>query len=58
MVTAQEIPDAAARLKAQNDIRTAGLQLLGGTVIALGAYFTWQNVLTNREGGASNERGS
>jgi len=39
-----------ARAKARNDVRTAALQLLGGTVLALGAYFTWQNVLTNREG--------
>jgi len=39
-----------AQAKARNDVRTAALQLLGGTVLALGAYFTWQNVLTNREG--------
>lgn len=49
MVTDRELPDAAARLKAENDIRTTGLQLIGGTVLALGAYLTWQNVLTNRE---------
>lgn len=48
-VTEQDVPEAADRLKARTDIRTAGLQVLGGLVILFGAYLTWQNVLTNRE---------
>jgi hypothetical protein len=49
MVTSNDLPKMKDRLEAQNDIRTTGLQLLGGAVLALGAYLTWQNVLTNRE---------
>jgi Pentapeptide repeats (8 copies) len=50
MVTSADAPDMKERLDAQNDIRTTGLQLLGGAVLTLGAYLTWQNVLISREG--------
>jgi hypothetical protein len=37
-------------LKAQNDIRTTLLQALAGTVLAIGAYLTFRQLLITREG--------
>jgi hypothetical protein len=41
---------AADELKAQSDVRTSLLQLLGGMLLATGAYLTWRQLQTNREG--------
>lgn len=38
------------RLKLQNDARSTLLQGLGGTVLLLGAFFTWQQLRVTREG--------
>jgi hypothetical protein len=38
------------RLKLQNDVRGTLLQGLGGTVLILGAFFTWQQLRATREG--------
>jgi hypothetical protein len=38
------------RLKARNDVRTAGLQLIGALVIIVGGTFTWRTVWLTREG--------
>lgn len=40
----------AARLKAENDVRTAALQLLGGVLVAGGLYFTARTYVLGREG--------
>jgi uncharacterized protein YjbI with pentapeptide repeats len=37
-------------LKAQNEVRTTLLQGLGGIVLLVGAYFTWRQLHTAREG--------
>jgi hypothetical protein len=50
MTRGEEFKSAADRLKAENDIRTAGLQLLAGAVLALGAVFTGITLVFNREG--------
>ena len=49
VVDDSEFKMPAARLKAENDIRTIGIQFLGGAVLALGALFTAINVVFNRE---------
>ncbi len=50
VVTADEVPDAAERESLQNDVRTTGLQLLAGLVLATGAVFTARTYLLGREG--------
>jgi hypothetical protein len=50
LVSSHAVPDAAARLKLQNDIRTTLLQGLGGIVLLIGAYLTWRQLQVNREG--------
>lgn len=50
MTRGEEFKSAADRLKAENDIRTAGLQLLAGAVLAFGAVFTGITLVFNREG--------
>jgi hypothetical protein len=40
---------ASKRIEAENDVRTTGLQFLGGAVLALGALFTGITVVYNRE---------
>jgi hypothetical protein len=37
-------------LKAQNEVRTTLLQGLAGSVLLVGAYFTWRQLRTTREG--------
>ena len=49
MVADHDFQAASQRIKAENDIRTIGLQLLGGAVLALGALFTAINLVFNRE---------
>ena len=36
--------------KARNDVRTTAVQATAGLVVLLGAYFTWRQLLTAREG--------
>jgi hypothetical protein len=50
IVTSEEVPHADQRLKLQNDVRTTGIQLLAGAVLALGAVFTARTLHLNREG--------
>ena len=38
------------RLKARNDVRTAGLQLIGALALIVGGAFTWRTVWLTREG--------
>jgi uncharacterized protein YjbI with pentapeptide repeats len=42
--------DAATRLKLQNDVRTTLLQGLGGLAVLVGAFFTYRQLHTAREG--------
>jgi Pentapeptide repeats (8 copies) len=49
MVDDSDFKSAAARLKAENDIRRISLQFLGGAVLALGALFAGINLVFNRE---------
>jgi hypothetical protein len=49
MVAGKDLTIAAERIKAENDIRTTGLQFLGGAVLALGALFTGVALIYNRE---------
>jgi hypothetical protein len=41
---------AADRYRAKNDVRATGIQLLGGLVLVVGAYFTARTFGLNREG--------
>jgi Pentapeptide repeats (8 copies) len=50
IVTTHDVPDAAEHLKLQNDVRTTGIQVLGGAILALGALFTARSIRVNREG--------
>jgi hypothetical protein len=50
IATKSELPRAADRLKAQNDVRSAGIQLLGGLFIAAGLVFTARTIAVTREG--------
>jgi hypothetical protein len=50
IVSSTDVPDAAQRLKLQNDVRTTGTQLLVGIVLAAGAVFTARTFRLNREG--------
>ncbi len=45
-----ELPRGADRLKAENDARTAGIQLLAGLFVAVGAVFTARTIRVTREG--------
>jgi Pentapeptide repeats (8 copies) len=49
LVTADDVPLASQRLKLQNDVRTTGVQVLGGLVLALGAFFTARTIQVNKE---------
>jgi len=49
LVTADDVPLASERLKLQNDVRTTGVQVLGGLVLALGAFFTARTIQVNKE---------
>jgi hypothetical protein len=49
-VSSDDVPNAAQRLKLQNDVRTTGVQLLGGVVLALGAFLTARTIRVIREG--------
>jgi hypothetical protein len=49
MVADKDFTIAGERIKAENDIRTTGLQFLGGAVLALGALFTGVALVYNRE---------
>jgi Pentapeptide repeats (8 copies) len=49
MINDDEFVFAGPRLKAENDIRTVGLQFLAGGVLALGALFTGISLVFNRE---------
>jgi uncharacterized protein YjbI with pentapeptide repeats len=40
----------AQRLKAENDVRTTLVQLVGGTILLVGLYFTFRTLQLNREG--------
>jgi hypothetical protein len=42
--------DSLEGLKAQNEVRTTLLQGLAGMVLLVGAYFTWRQLHTAREG--------
>ena len=42
--------NAADRYRAKNDVRATGIQLLGGLVLVVGAYFTARTFGLNREG--------
>src|SRR6266545_354242 len=50
LVAADEVPVAKERLALRNDVRTTGVQLLGGAVLALGALLTARTIRLNREG--------
>jgi hypothetical protein len=50
LITSGDVPDAAERLRLENDVRTTGVQLLAGAVLALGAFFTARTIRVNREG--------
>jgi Pentapeptide repeats (8 copies) len=50
IVSRDDVPNAAQRLKLENDVRTTGVQLLAGAVLALGAFFTARTIRINREG--------
>lgn len=39
-----------AAVKAQNDVRATLLQGLGGIVLVVGAFATWQQLAVSREG--------
>jgi hypothetical protein len=49
MVDENDFTLTAPRLKAENDIRTIGLQFLAGAVLGLGALFTAITLVFNRE---------
>jgi len=49
IVRTSELPDAIERIDLQNAVRGPLLQLLGGGVVVVGAYFTWQQVKLGRE---------
>lgn len=49
LVTTNAVPNAVQRIKLQNDVRTTGVQLLGGVVLAIGAFFTARNIQINRD---------
>jgi hypothetical protein len=42
--------EGAARLKAENDVRTTLVQVAAGGVLAVGGYFTYRQLRTTREG--------
>ncbi|MEV4146977.1 pentapeptide repeat-containing protein [Amycolatopsis sp. NPDC049691] len=48
IVPANAVPDAATRLRLQNEYRTTVLQGIGGLVVVLGAYFTWRQLQVSR----------
>jgi len=50
LVDDADFPSAADRYKAKNDVRATGIQLLGGLVLIVGAYFTARTFGLNREG--------
>src|SRR5712691_9263825 len=50
IVSSDDVRDAPRRLKLQNDVRTTGVQLLAGAVLALGAFLTARTIRINREG--------
>jgi Pentapeptide repeats (9 copies) len=50
VVTSRDVPSAERRLKLQNDVRTTGVQLLGGVLLAAGAIFSLRTLRLNREG--------
>jgi hypothetical protein len=50
MAPATQVPNAADRLKAQNDIRTTLIQALAGIGLLTGAFFTARTFILNKEG--------
>jgi uncharacterized protein YjbI with pentapeptide repeats len=49
IVPASAIPDAATRLKLQNDVRVTVLQTVAGLLLITGAYFTWRQLQLGRD---------
>ena len=50
IVKSTDVPKAEHRLKLQNDVRTTGIQLLAGVLLAVGAVYTARTFRLNREG--------
>jgi hypothetical protein len=50
IVSSTDVPNDGQRLKLQNDVRTTGVQLLAGAILAAGAFFTARTIRVNREG--------
>jgi Pentapeptide repeats (8 copies) len=50
LVDQADFDKAVDRYKAENDVRGTGIQLLGGLVLVVGAYFTARTFALNREG--------
>jgi hypothetical protein len=49
-VGGRDFESAAEQSKAENDVRTTLVQVLAGGVLAVGGYFTYQQLQTTREG--------
>jgi hypothetical protein len=49
LITSASVRVASRRLQLRNDVRTTGVQLLGGTALVLGVYFTARSLSVNRE---------
>lgn len=50
LVERRDFANAADWYKARNDVRTAGIQLVGGFVLVVGSYFTARTLRLNRQG--------
>jgi hypothetical protein len=50
LVDDRDVSNVSDRYRAKNDVRATGIQLLGGLVLVVGAYFTARTFGLNREG--------
>jgi hypothetical protein len=50
VINSSSVPDAAVRLKLQNDVRATLLQALAGALFLVTAFLTWQQLHVSREG--------
>jgi hypothetical protein len=58
VVTSKDVPNADHRLKLQNDVRTTGIQLLAGVLLAIGAIYTartFRSIARDRSPSATHE---